>query len=134
MDEHHAHPIIDGGIVVDKRFHGVHIGAGGRHTNGDHFDAERLTNTKMAVIAGSGANEFDLFLTAPGTLAAHNAVKHGARHGIIHQIERGIAANDDIFGRDPEQVGKELLRFGNAIKNTVVAVIDAVCRTAILGA
>ena len=87
----------------------------------------------MAVIAGGGADELDSSLSDPG-LAVAVAVEHTAGHRIVHELEGGVSADEEVLLGDTQQVGEKLLSLGGAVQQTVVTAVEAAARLAILGA
>ena len=106
---------LDGGIVVDKFLNGIHVGTRGGHGNRDHFNTKRLADRKVAIVTGCRANKLQFLLTAPGSLAAPNAVKHCAGNRIVHEVERRIAPDEKIALGQIKQLGKETLDLGDAV-------------------
>ena len=47
-------------------------------------------------------------------------------HRVVHQVQTGISADDDLVHIDAEQLGEEVTRLGNSIQTAVVAGVDAV--------
>ena len=57
-------------LILDIFLNAVHIRTVGIHFNIYHLDAEMLKNSEMSVIAGAGAEEFNLTLLDPGLISA----------------------------------------------------------------
>ena len=115
---------LDGGIL-DFFLHLVHIGAFTRQRDGNEVDTASLANGEMAVVAGNGAKEFDLALILPGQAVTVGAEQDRAAHGIVHHIQAGVTAENDIFGRDTKKLGKQCGKLGNTVRQTVVTNIKA---------
>ena len=122
---------LNGSIICNELFNRIHIGTRGGHSDHDHFDADRLADAKVTVVAGRGAKEGDLFLAAPRARAIAHAVNHSAHDLVIHQIERGVSCNDEVFCRNIEQIRKESFCLGNAAEQAIIAAVDAILGVAI---
>ena len=92
------------GRIQGKALHLVHIGAVFGHFDGDHLYTKRLTDAEVAVIAGGRAKEDHALLAYPRTGGIAGAVQHRACNGIVHQVQAGVAANDDVLGGDARQL------------------------------
>ena len=73
----------------------------------------------MSVVAGNGTKEFNLPLLHPRLVA--RTVSHALPDKIKHDIEAGVAHNDNVFILDLEHLGENRLAFGDSVKNTVVS-------------
>ena len=88
----------------------------------------------MTVIAGDGAEEFHLFVFAPGLSTAVHAEVICPCHTVIHKVKAGIAAHYYHGGLYAEKIGKKLLAVVYAGKAAVVAHIHAVLVLHVRGA
>lgn len=91
----HQIPLISASAATSRSTY--HIRSVFVHWYIDHLKSKVLGYGKMAVVAGHGAKKLAARTLAPGFDRADDAVRHGARNRVIHQIERGIAADNDIF-------------------------------------
>ena len=92
--------------ILHQFLHHVHIGTGGGHGHGDHLHAEALGDLKVAVIAGCRADPLHLIELCPGLLAVEHTVGKCLGHGIIHQLQAGIAAHENLRGLAAQDLGK----------------------------
>ena len=90
--------------VTDKLLNGIHIGSLGSHIDVDKLNSERLADSEMAVISGHCTDKLDILLMRPRLLNADCAVEHEPCKLVVHDIERGVACNNDICGGDAENV------------------------------
>ena len=116
---------LDGRIFRHQFFHQIHIGSVFGHGNGDHFDTQILADAEVAVVTGAGTEEFDFIQLGPGGVPA-GAEEHETDHGIIHQIEAGVAADNDLFRGDVQQTGEQFFCFRDAIEPAVVPCVHAI--------
>ena len=79
----------------------------------------------MTVITGGRAEELDLFLSAPGTGAVQQAVGKSTGDDISHHIQRGSAADEDVFGFAVQNVCPVSTGRGKTCQFAVVSGIDA---------
>ena len=91
-------------VVADKLLNGIHIGSLGSHIDVDKLNSERLADSEMAVISGHCTDKLDILLMRPRLLNADCAVEHEPCKLVVHDIERGVACNNDICGGDAENV------------------------------
>ena len=80
----------------------------------------------MAVVSGCRTEESDVRKVFPRSvsLGAENIMPHD---GVIHHVEAGVAADNDFFHRNAEEIGEQFLGFRNAVEQAVVAGVGAVC-------
>ena len=121
----HAPDALDRGVLLDIPAHEIHIRAVFVERDIDHLDTEGLADGKVAVVAGHGAEEFQLALLPPGLAAAIDAQQQRAHDRIIHQIQAGLPAHDDVIHLQSEQIGKELLALVHTGELAVVAHVGA---------
>ena len=117
---------LDGIVVVDPALNQCHIGSFGGHRNVDHLDAENLADAEVTVISGDRAEEFQLFLLAPGFFAAGEAEDHCACDGIVHHVQRRVAADKDLVLIDAHNFSEQTAGFGNAFQLAVVTCVHTV--------
>ena len=98
---------LDGIVVVDPALNQCHIGSFGGHRNVDHLDAENLADAEVTVISGDRAEEFQLFLLAPGFFAAGEAEDHCACDGVVHHVQRRVAADEDLVLMDAHDFSEQ---------------------------
>ncbi len=110
---------LDGGIVLDKVAHDVHIGAVGSHGNGDVLDAVVGGHGKVAVVAGRRAQELDLVELAPGGVAS-DAVGVGVSHGVVHEVKARRANDQHVCRIDAQKLGRKGAGRGQAVRRAVV--------------
>ena len=79
----------------------------------------------MAVIARRGAEETHPFLLRPRAGRMRQAVRVCLGNQIIHQIQAGVAADQNLLRLRTQQRGKELFCGWNARQLAVVAHVDA---------
>ena len=111
-------------IFAHKLLHHIHVRAFRSHGNVDHLNPKILRNREMPVVTGHRAEELHDRKLAPGRTAA-DAMRHGTRHRIIHDIQAGIAIDDDLVGGNLDQIGKKLLGFLNTVDHTIVSAVNS---------
>ena len=119
----HAPDALDG-RVAHGGLDGVHVRAVRRHGNGDKLHAERLRHAEMAVIARCGAQEADDGLLRPRARRVQQAMRPGLGDEVIHEVQAGTAADEDLRGRHAQQLGKQALGRGNAGQLAIVAHVE----------
>ena len=112
--------------ILDSFFDQIHIRAGRGHGDGDELKAEGLGDLEMAVIAGGGAEPLDGIEPAPRLFRACKAVRIALADQIVHERQRGVAADEALLRPAAEHVRPEFLRFLEARQLAVVAGVDAV--------
>ena len=112
--------------VLHSGLHGVHIRAVGGHGDGDELEAEGLRDLEVAVIAGGGAEPLEALLFAPGLFRMEQAVGHGLADGVVHQLEAGVAAGEDLALPTSQDLREEPPGGGEAGQLAVVAAVHAV--------
>ena len=78
----------------------------------------------MPVVPRRGAEEFRLRQALPRGLAA-GAEEETAHHGVVHQIQTRVAADEEVGFGQTEEFGKEFLGLRDAVEAAVVAGVDA---------
>ena len=116
---------LDGLVLRYQPLNHIHIRAGGRHGNRDHFDSKILGDGKMPVIPRNRAQEFHLVQLAPGSIA-QDTVGHGSGNRIIHHIQRRIAVNDDVVRVILHHVADQYLCLVDTRQHTVVTAVGSV--------
>ena len=81
-----------------------------------------LGNRKMSVISGCGAEELYLVKPAPGSVS-ENTVGICPGNGVVHYIERCVAADDNVLRPGLHDISHELLSLGNTVELSVVSCI-----------
>ncbi len=94
----HVPHTLDGG-VFHQLLHHVHIRAGRRHGHGDHLHAEGLRDLEMPVVSRHRADPLHPVQLAPGLFAVQQAVGIRLGHGVIHELEAGVAYTRRVRGR-----------------------------------
>ena len=121
----HAPDALDGVILGHQIFHDVHIRAIGGHGDADELKTELLGNRKMAVIAGHRAEELALLHLRPRAGRLREAEHIADVDEVIHQLQAGVAAHEDLFGLDAEDIREQNAGFVQTLQITVVAGIGA---------
>ena len=111
--------------ILDELFHFIHVRTVTGHGDGNKLDAASFADGKMSVIAGNGAEEFDLALILPRQAVAVSAEKDRAANGIIHHIKAGVTAEDDVFCRYIKKLCKKSGKLRYAAGQTVVSNVKA---------
>ena len=122
----HAPDSLDGVILGDELFNHVHVRAVGAHGHGDQLKAHLLGDAKVAVIAGHGAEELAVLDLAPGLRGILETEHHADGDQVIHQLQAGVAAHENLAGLHAEHIGKQCAGFGQTLQLTVVAGVKAV--------
>ena len=112
--------------ILDSFFDQIHIRAGRGHGDGDELKAEGLGDLEMAVIAGGGAEPLDGIKPAPRLFRACKAVRIAFADQIVHERQRGVAADEALLRPAAEHVRPEFPCFLEARQLAVVAGVDAV--------
>ena len=116
---------LDGLVFRNKLFDHIHIRASGAHGNRDHADPEVFGDGKMSVVAGYRAKEIHLVQFSPGCVA-HDTMCHCAGDRIIHDIEGGVAIDNDIIRAVLHHIADQVLALFNSVQYTVVAAVCSV--------
>ena len=114
------------GRVFHGFFHGVHVGPAGGHGDCNQLKAEGFRDFEVPVVAGSRAEPFDGFFPAPGLWAVEKTVGIGLADGVIHQLQAGVAAHEDLLRPASQYFGEEPPGGGNAGHFAVIPDVDAV--------
>jgi len=121
----HAPHALDG-RVADELLDQIHVGAGRGHRDRDELEAEGLRDPEVAVVARGRAEPFDLVQLAPRLLRVQQAVRIGLGDRVVHEIERGVAADEALLGPASQNVRKQALGRRQTGQLAVVAHVDAV--------
>ena len=121
----YAPDCLNGVIFCHQLFHKIHIRAVFQHRNVYQLHAQEFTDSKVAVIAGNRAQYLYLVILAPG-LAAHHAVGHCQRHCPVHNVQAGVAADNDIFRLYAQHRCKECLCFRQSVQTAIVPAVQSV--------
>ena len=121
----HTPDALDGVILGHQFFHHVHIRAIGGHRHADQLKAKLLGNSKVTVIAGHRAEELALLHLRPGARRLREAEHIADVDQIVHQLQAGVAAHENLAGLHAEHIGKQCAGFGQTLQFTVVAGIGA---------
>ena len=121
----HAPDSLDRLVLAHQLLDHVHIGAAGIRGNRDHLYAKILCDRKVPVIAGNRAKELDLVQLAPGRIA-HDTVCHGSGYSVIHDVQRGIAVDNDVVRIVLHHIADQDLCFMYAGQDAVVAAVSSV--------
>ena len=116
---------LDGRIMRYQILDHIHIRAGRRHGYAYIFDAEIFRDGEMPVISGNDAQKLHLVQLAPRRIA-HHTVRHASGDRIVHDIQRGVAVDDDILCRNLHHVRHQLLDLLYTGETAVVAAVGAV--------
>ena len=119
----HAPDALDGIVLAHQRFDDIHVGTVLFHGDGDHLDAELLSDREMPVVAGSRADEFDALELAPRSGPEH-AELHREMHERVHEIQAAAVGGDDLGGLHAEQLGEQRAAGFGAGEGSVVAGVD----------
>ncbi len=104
----------------------VDVGAVFEHRDGDHLDAEAFGDGEVPVIAGRRAQELHSGLVPPRPRRVHAAVQQREHHDVVHELEAGVVARDQVGHRDAEQVAEDGPQLGQAMQSAVVAGVGSV--------
>ena len=120
----HTPAALNGFVVSHQAFDQIHVGPCLQHRHGDHFKAEVLRHGKMPVIARSRAQEFELFLLAPGDTAA---VPVGISLGdaVKHHLQAGVVPQDNLVRRDFHHLAEDGAHLRQAVPHAVVPAVVA---------
>ena len=126
VGEHRHRPhALDRRVDGDEFFDQVDVRAVLAHRDRDHLDAQGLGDGEVPVVAGRRAEELDARLVIPGPSRIHAAVQHREDDEIVHQLEAGVVAGDQVRHRDAEQLAEYGPQFGQAVQPAVVAGVGA---------
>ena len=120
----HTPDSLDRRILTHQLLHHIHIRSFRCHGYVDHFDSEIFRDRKMPVITGYRTEKLHNGKLAPGRTAA-DAVRHGTRYRIIHDVQTGISVNDNLVGRNLDQIRQKLLGFLNTVDHAIVSAVDS---------
>ncbi len=126
----HAPDALDGVVLGHEALDLVHVGALGRHGNGDVLDAEVVGDAEVAVIARSRAEELDRLTRVRGGILRPRRVAAGAaapEHAgdVVLDEQARRPEHERLVGRATEELARELARRGDALKATVVRAVHA---------
>ena len=110
--------------ILDVLLHHVHVRAGGGHGDVDQFGTIEFTDLEVTVVAGSGAEELNLFLLAPGSGAVEQTVGVGTGDDVTHHIQGGGTAHENLRGLAVQHIGPVGTGRGQAGQLTVVPGVD----------
>ena len=113
-------------VLGNQLLYSVHVRTVLKVINVDHLDTERLADSEVSVIAGSRAEELHMLVFAPGLLAAEYAKLHCTDNCVVHHLEAGVAAYDDLVSGNAEHFLEQSLSLGDTVEYAVVAAVDAV--------
>ena len=113
-------------VLGNQLLYSVHVRTVLEVINVDHLDTERLADSEVSVIAGSRAEELHMLVFAPGLLAAEYAKLHCTDNDVVHHLEAGVAAYDDLVSGNAEHFLEQSLSLGDTVEYAVVAAVDAV--------
>ena len=122
----HAPHALDRGVAGDEFLDQVDVGAVLVHRDRDHLDAERLGDREVPVVAGRRAQELDARLRR-STAAASRRRRAAARtrRSVVHHLEAGVVAGDQVLHRDAEQLTEDRPQLGQPVQAAVVAGVGA---------
>ena len=124
---------LNGIVFCHQLFNDVHIRTVFLHGNVHQFHAQKFADSEVAVIARHRTEHLYLVILAP-RLAAHYAVGHGEGHCPVHDVQAGVAADDDIFRLYTQHGSEECLCFRQTVQTAVVAAVQTVfCLIVVLG-
>ena len=109
-------------IILHKFLHHIHIRSFRGHGDVDHLDTEEFRDTEMTIISRHGAKEFYLVQFTPGGIAA-NAMGHRASHRVEHNVQTGVAIDDDLIRFHLAHSAKQTFRLRNTIQYAVVTTV-----------
>ena len=113
-------------FVLHQAFHHVHVGAVLVHGHGDELEAKVLGHAEMPVITGHRAQELVAQAETPGGQAVHKALAPAQVDQVVHHAQGGVAAHDDLFRGDFQQLRKEAPCLRHTFQQAVVAGIHTV--------
>ena len=117
-------PLIAGSTATSSSIRST-SGPSSQHRDRDHLDAHRLGDREVPVIAGDRAQELDARLVLPGPRRVHAAVQQREDDDVVHQLQAGVVARDQVGHRDAEQLAEDGPQFGQAVQAAVVAGVGA---------
>ena len=121
----HAPDALDRSIFGNQALHLVHIRAVLVHGNGDHLDAKGLGHAEVPIVTRTGAQPFHLVKLAPRRMA-QRAEHPTTSHGVVHDVQAGVAEHHHMLGVIVEHGGHKALRLGNAVEHAVVSAVRAI--------
>ena len=113
-------------FVLHQAFHHVHVGAVLVHGHGDELEAKVLGHAEMPVITGHRAQELVAQAETPGGQTVHKALAPAQVDQVVHHAQGGVAAHDDLFRGDFQQLRKEAPCLRHTFQQAVVAGIHTV--------
>ena len=129
----HAPDRLDGVVFSHQLFYHVHVRAVLLHGDVHQLHAQKFADGKVAVIARHRTEHLHLVILAPG-LTAHDAVGHRQGHRPVHDVQAGVAANDNILRLYAQHGSEKRLCLRQAVQTAVVPAVQAVfCLIVILG-
>jgi hypothetical protein len=127
IGEHrHAPHALDGRVGGDEFLDQVDVGAVLAHRHRDHLDAEALGDREVPVVTRRGAQELDHRLGDPRPWRVDAAVQQREHHRVVHQLQAGVVAGDQVLHRDTEQFAEDRAQLRQPVQPAVVAGVGAV--------
>ena len=80
----------------------------------------------MTVVAGDRTEKADRRLLRPGPGAVQESVGIRLRDQVVHEVQAGIAANEDLLRLNVQQLCKQRFAGGQAVEATIVAHVHAI--------
>ena len=77
----------------------------------------------MPVIARHRAEEFNSAGVAHPRFAVAGAVQQGARDRVVHQVQRGVSADEQVLLRNAQKVREQLLCLRRSVQHAVIAAV-----------
>ena len=121
----HAPDALDRSVFGHQALHLVHVRAVLVHGNGDHLDAEGLGHAEVPIVTRAGTQPFHLVKLAPRRMA-QRAEHPATSHGVVHDVQAGVAEHHHMLGVVVEHDGHKALRLGNAVEHAVVPTVGAI--------
>ena len=125
----HAPDTLDGIVGGNEALDLVHVGAVVSHRDGDVLDAQVGGDTKVAIVAGNGAQELDLLAVVrglvgvPGLAAARAATPEHAGDVMLDQQARRTQ-HERLLGGAAQKLPCQLACRRNTLEAAVVGTID----------
>ena len=120
----HTPNAFDCRVVVDQFFYPIHIRSGYGHRDVDHLNSEGFGDGEVTIITRYRTQKFYFVQLAPGSMS-QDTMHHGSRYRVIHDVQAGIAIDDDVVGGYACHARQQFFCFFQSVQHTVVAAIQS---------